>query len=88
MPPSSKWLVPGSQQEKQLRDEKLSQVNDINAKQRLYEELNIAKTISMNDMGGVLDYQTDFDKMREAEAAAKREAAGGTGAEETGMKPS
>ena len=88
LPPSSKWIAPGSQQQKQLREAQLSQVNDINAKQRLYEELNIAKTISMNDMGGVLDYQTDFDKMREAEAAAQQQAAGGLGAEEAGPKPS
>ena len=44
-------------------------MNDIDAKQRLYERLNIAQAITTNDMGGVLDFRTDFDKMREAQAA-------------------
>lgn len=69
LPPSRKRLVPGGQQEQEARAEKLSQVNDINAKQQLYEHLNIVRATTTNDMGGILDYQTDFEKMRRAEAA-------------------
>lgn len=70
-----------------MRAERLSQVNDIDAKQQLYERLNIAKAATTNDMGGVLDFRADFDKMREVQAA-EIGAAGDGAAGEAGRRPS
>ena len=52
-------------------------MNDIDAKQKLYERLNILQATTTNDMGGVLDYHTDFEKMREAQAAEMAAMEGG-----------
>jgi len=89
--PSGRQIVPGTQQEQRERAAKLVVFNDSDAKQQLYEQLMIARAATTNDMGGVLDYQADFDiigdRMRDGQAskrgggeAAAQEAAAPTSA--------
>lgn len=60
LPPSKKLHVPG------VRPEPRPVANNVDAKKQLFEKLNLYHAAGLNDMGGVLDYQSyELDRAEE-----------------------